>query len=309
MTWKPHPRHMTQEQFSEGTTIDGDRLDRALEEMVDHWNAIPKGDSRSLWVPTRYIQGYTPQDPDADAKHHFPWLDHCNDARQIAAGSTADITNPLREKGYVAPGIEPMPDPSVARPPEGSPDNSTHWQWTDAFAFRKPVIISDINLFLHVDHPVPNTTSGRVFENDFLYDYPAPEGFLTDDDSEDVAVLLAVDSVFKPEDRSLASQALIRRGFRVNREVLWQCATGGNPRSWPIAFNDGAPPDYPGGPLYGIFINLHVNQPIPADSRVRVARVLPHYSGSPAHGYFEENPWFHQYYSVGLTVLEEVEVR
>ena len=34
-------RHITKEQFSQGTTIDGDRLEKAYSDVQDHYNNLP----------------------------------------------------------------------------------------------------------------------------------------------------------------------------------------------------------------------------------------------------------------------------
>ncbi len=38
MTWRKNPRTITKEQFSTGTTIDGDRIDNALDDVVERVN-------------------------------------------------------------------------------------------------------------------------------------------------------------------------------------------------------------------------------------------------------------------------------
>ena len=111
MTWKPNPRKVTDQQFSEGTTIDGDRIDVAIEDVVDRFNYIKKGDIGSRWVPNQFVMGWSPQKDSVTSKHYLPWLDHCNDDRQIPAGVTApdEYENRLREKGYAVEGIEEVP--------------------------------------------------------------------------------------------------------------------------------------------------------------------------------------------------------
>jgi len=37
-------RHFTDEQFSDGTTIDGDRLEKSLQDLEDYMNNVPDGD-------------------------------------------------------------------------------------------------------------------------------------------------------------------------------------------------------------------------------------------------------------------------
>lgn len=53
-------RTLTDEQFSDGTTVDGSRLDNALDESVEHFNSIPEGDVSTRFTKTQYIFGYQP---------------------------------------------------------------------------------------------------------------------------------------------------------------------------------------------------------------------------------------------------------
>ena len=63
MTYRKANRNLTEEQFSEGTTIDGTRIDKALDDMVDHHNDIPKGDFQGRWMPVTYVMSWTPSRP------------------------------------------------------------------------------------------------------------------------------------------------------------------------------------------------------------------------------------------------------
>ena len=53
-------RTLTDEQFSDGTTVDGSRIDDALGESVEHFNSIPEGDVSTRFTKTQYIFGYQP---------------------------------------------------------------------------------------------------------------------------------------------------------------------------------------------------------------------------------------------------------
>jgi len=61
---KKSSRTITKEQFSDGTTIDGDRLDNALEDVEQRLNNIRKGDIRTRFTQQQYVFGYSP--------HAFP---------------------------------------------------------------------------------------------------------------------------------------------------------------------------------------------------------------------------------------------
>ena len=53
-------RTLTDEQFSDGTTVDGSRLDKALDEAVEHFNEVPGGDVSTRFTKTQYVFGYQP---------------------------------------------------------------------------------------------------------------------------------------------------------------------------------------------------------------------------------------------------------
>jgi len=53
-------RVLTDRQFSQNTSLGGTRLDDALEESVDHFNAVPKGDLSTRFTKSQFVFGYTP---------------------------------------------------------------------------------------------------------------------------------------------------------------------------------------------------------------------------------------------------------
>ena len=89
MAWRKHPRVMTDEQFADGTTIDGNRLDDAMSDIVNRFNSVPLGDLKHRFVQTQYVAGWSPHQQ--SAKHHWPWLPSKNgtDSANIASGTTA----------------------------------------------------------------------------------------------------------------------------------------------------------------------------------------------------------------------------
>ena len=53
-------RHFTDEQFSDGTTIDGDRLEKALQDLEDYINNVPDGDFENRWLQSQIVLKYLP---------------------------------------------------------------------------------------------------------------------------------------------------------------------------------------------------------------------------------------------------------
>lgn len=111
-------RHVTDEQFSDGTTVDGNRIDRSLQDAVDHVNNIPRSDVTSRFTDTKFVFGYRPSrsfgsdaarandDPGcltgtAGAyyyAHHFPWMPIANNV-YLQTGDTQAPQNPFVVKG------------------------------------------------------------------------------------------------------------------------------------------------------------------------------------------------------------------
>lgn len=111
-------RHVTDEQFSDGTTVDGNRIDRALQDAADHINNIPRADVLSRFTETRFVFGYRPSrsfgsdaarandDPGCLTgtagvyyyAHHFPWMPIANNPF-LQTGTFQAPQNPFVVKG------------------------------------------------------------------------------------------------------------------------------------------------------------------------------------------------------------------
>ena len=310
MAYRDHNRHMTDEQFAEGTTIDGDRLDTAMRQVAEGFNKVPKGDIGTRFVPNTYVLGYSPPlDPvrfaGSTLTHHWPWLDHANDAQTLEGNAPDDYLNRLREKGYETPGIVSPPDPTAGRPATGG----THWIWTTSLAFHKPVVVRKLHVSLEVDHT--SLGASAWFLNTFSHGVTPPPNLTGGADAQDFAISMHVADLSMAEDRQFDSQEILRRAFRLHRETIWQLdtATPGTVRQWPLSpnFND-LTVEYPGLSPAGAWIEMDVNVPIHADSRIHFGLIMPEYDGVTVGTVpWGVNPWYCQYYHVSMTVLEEVE--
>lgn len=63
MAWRKQTRLMTDEQFSDGTTIDGNRIDKAMHDTVERFNNLKQRDVANRFMPCQYVSGFTPQSP------------------------------------------------------------------------------------------------------------------------------------------------------------------------------------------------------------------------------------------------------
>lgn len=214
MSYKKHPRVVTDEQFSDGTTIDGNRLDRAVQDVQDRINNVPYGDLKSRWVPITYVCGWQPQSRksiyyDTSASlgegfvnstelkegkglvpeiHRFPWMPIRNNQFQVppgeagsAAGDSITFSNPFRVKGAQPRGMATRADASLTTPGstskmmEAQYQLGEQWCWTRSWFLDRPNILDSIDLVMLIDHPSISNPA-RTFDNSLKYAETATDG-------------------------------------------------------------------------------------------------------------------------------------
>ena len=310
MTWRKNPRTITKEQFSTGTTIDGDRLDNALDDVVERVNNIPYGDLRKRWVPTTYVAGWTPQSPfclssdtpsptsGASASssggvygtHHWPWLRVLNDHLNVADGTDGssvsddvEPTNRYRLKGVSVPGIHPFGFAEITGSTytPGATPRDQQFAWTRSWFVENPSILDAIDLILEVDDP-SLALGEEVFSNTFAFSAlnQVPDGY-PDVNSRDLVVTATVDSEFAREDRNMADIEVLRKGFVVGNDAFSRLTlptlAGGDYRDMSPRVKY-APDRTPSCTIKGPYIKLrNLNIPIHQNARLRVAVVIPSY--------------------------------
>jgi len=301
MAYKKHPRHITQEQFADNTTVDGDRLDSAMESFERHVNAVPQGDVETKWLPTRFVAGWIPSKdgaPNQNFAHHWPWLTTPNISNWVMAGSTVpdQFSNPERVKGYGIPGINPATGTS---PTMGTARNSSQYIWTTSFHVHRPTIITNVDVMLHTDQIGSPT---RQYANGFLYGNPPPQGYANGDASEDFSFSLHVDAPTSTENRQLNEVELIRSQFVVNQSTATY-------KAWGFPHVDMTPAAFPGGPPHGVWEPVACNVPIHQNARVRLSLVIPPAITVAASAYnssWGNYPWSRQHFTTVVHMLEEV---
>tara|TARA_Y100001963_G_scaffold53132_2_gene74446 strand:+ start:4972 stop:6030 length:1059 start_codon:yes stop_codon:yes gene_type:complete len=314
MTWRRNPRTITKEHFSDGTTIDGNRIDDALDDVVGRVNDIPYGDLRKRWVPITYVAGWTPQSPstlehahdtaksdagEVGATHHWPWMPVRNTggvtaaSDQVVAGTTGatagddiTITNPYRLKGAQCPGVYPY---GLARPAGTSYTEASsaspfgeQYAWTRSWFLERPSILDSIDLILETDHTdAALDAADKVYTNDFDYGDLAADGYAGGSDDRGLVITASVDNVFDVEDRNLSDVEILRKGFKINNDEL---------SAQQISYKHGVSPTYTdfdpkvqesgagASTVHGIRIRLdRLNIPIHQNARLRVAVLIPLY--------------------------------
>jgi hypothetical protein len=353
MTWRKHNRHVSDQQFSDGTTIDGSRVEDALQDLEDHVNEVPKGDIKQRFMQTQIVAGYSPHAEawtdgtdvgglaldqnvaglgvnisTAVTGTMFPFMPVYNSASNLSqiapVVAPTSYTNPHRFKGYQTPGIEIEPtNGSGFEQNRGSSPVPTQiyetdgqYAWEMSWAFRSPVVVANVSIFLMTDDHANAAISAAnkalmPFRNDFVFDNPpiANPPYTGGSPSEDLCVQLLVDDAFMKEDRSLTDINLMRHSFQITKEnvssIVWTTHNSAT---------DMEPTLYPGGNPKGCVIDLDCNVSIPEESRARLAIIIPKYDLQqntpggvyPRHGGWRGCPWFRQYYTVCVTLLEEI---
>jgi hypothetical protein len=256
MAWKKNPRVTTKEQFSEGTTIDGNRIDSAMDDIVDRFNDIPYGDIRKRWVPITYVAGWTPQspkyiynnDPYGDptesnkgsvfGTHHWPWLHTVNKSTEVAADTfgsavTDDLrfSNPFRLKGVTSPGIHPFGELNSDSSGSGAlvtteSNKSEHYAWTRSWFLERPSILDSIDLILETDHPDVTNEYASIFRNRFKYGTSTSDGIVPSSWDRGLVITASVDNEFSREDRNLSDIEVLRRDFVLNNAPFTPQRTG-----------------------------------------------------------------------------------
>lgn len=307
----PNLRHMTHEQFSDGTAIDGLRQDKALDEMVDHFNSIPLGDIRRRFVPIQFVFGWSPIGGDTgDANqfnlsdHHWPWMHHFNTDNQVIGTTTVPdaFQNPHRCKGVRAADV----DESVV------PDHS-QWVWTNSFFFYRPAIITSIVFEMGTYGAVGSEHYSNTFQGGVgPPDYPGHED---NEYSKDFCMQLSVDSPFNPENRMHNDLEWNRWQWNLDSAFWTQLGRPGA-----LLVDDMAPAEpYMGDGMEGVMvIRDDLNIPIHERARCRLSILIPMYDESaydtpwgeaPPAGGFNDETWRavnNQTYHLTVCALQEL---
>lgn len=288
MPFKKHPRHVTEQQFAEGTTVDGSRLDDAMEDFIQHHNNIPSSDISTRHTASTYFSGWIPQKPGLTPDGpHFPWQTAFNTAAGSTGASIPSVmSNPERVKGYQIPGVQPR-------------GLFPQFVWSTCFAFDKPVIVKRVFVQMAID-----TAGASVVQYNLnpVYASPAPPGFAAAQETQDFTFSFEVSSPLSPEDRQHTDVEIARNQFTFNRDLF-------RPVAWPGGATDMNPSGWPGGAPAGWIIPLEVDVPLHQESTARLHLVIPPSisATTPYDSPWNAKPWFQCHWGVTLVVLEGLE--
>ena len=264
-------------QFSDDTTIDGNRLDAFVQSLIDRFNKLLPRDIERTWTETTIVSGYQPAVGANFGNAAMPWMSVLNDSTNAPDAPPYYPTNKWRVRGTEVDGIVPGSD-------------GYQRCWSTSFMATRPTILTGVSLTLRTD-------SSSEFANDFIYNASPPPGFRNGDSVRDFQIEIAVDNPFSTENRAQSNCEVQRMNFPAD---AWQQIGG------PIVTDTMIPP-YPLGVEQptGVFVNLDIRVPVPQNGRVRVRFVIPEYvNGLSGAGWGEES-YLSQYYSMSFSMLEK----
>jgi hypothetical protein len=263
-------RIITGQQFSDGTTIDGNRIEQAMQQLEQMCDLVPAGNVRTRYTRSQLVLGWSPILDSAAGgfTHEHPWIEDTNNAL------LPETKNIYRLKGY-------HKDGAITK----------YYIWETSFTSDRPLIIHALDLFMAQD--ATGTATGA---------YNLPGGASSPYEPpnvQDIGIHITIDAPYIPEDRSQNDMELHRRDFETDSCLI---------RPNPFASGSSAGrmrPDYPGGALSGWSITSDdLNIPMAPMSRIRFAVVVPLYSGGDGLTHWGTKPWRTFVPSMTLTTLE-----
>tara|TARA_R100001594_G_scaffold97303_1_gene131558 strand:+ start:1543 stop:2349 length:807 start_codon:yes stop_codon:yes gene_type:complete len=240
MSVQPSNR-IIREQFSEGTTIDSDRIQGALDTVEARINEIPRGDILPRYVEKTMHLGFLP----SGIGSPYPWGPLYNLPSFVTAAGTDKVANSLRVKGCYNGNIG---SPSAVDPFTGR--TRQQYVWSTGVQYPRPCIISGLHFSMVGDT-----------EHSFY-------GLIGSDANH---VLVSVDSDSDGGDRHLNSFEVVKHHFS---DDSWLFRRGQSLLPAGDATVD-MQPEHPDN-LVGLFVSFsNMGVAVPAGARVRYQLVIP----------------------------------
>jgi len=121
------------EQFSEGTTVDGSRIQGALDTVEGRINAIPRGDILPRYAEQTIHLGFMPPSIGGGASDViYPWGPLYNSTNWVVAGGLDKVVNPVRIKGCYNGNI-------------ASPATDDQFVWSTGVHHVAPCIVNELH--------------------------------------------------------------------------------------------------------------------------------------------------------------------
>jgi len=276
-------RRLTLQQFSSGTTIDGNRLDRAFDDVVSRANAIRDLDMARRHMQSQIVLGWIPAV--TNAQDTLPFMLEQNYSSELVGTPPTDgFQNEFRVKGTANSGLDTASGYGAL-------------VWTTSMYFTKPIILDGVSLHFRVDGQYTNTLT-------FSGGTP-PAGKTADAPLDDIVISVAIDNPYAQELAQFDNLEIHKTQFKVDAVPYSTLAV-------PFGTFDGSPA-HPFGAFNGLAIDeRHLAIPIPRNSRLRLAITIPKYPAAKTSGWTEGPsgvvfPWQNQVISSALTLLEAID--
>ena len=121
------------EQFSDSTTVDGSRIQRALDTVEGRINAIPRGDILPRYAEQTIHLGFMPPSIGGGASDViYPWGPLYNSTNWVVAGGLDKVVNPVRIKGCYNGNI-------------ASPATGDQFAWSSGVHHVSPCIVNELH--------------------------------------------------------------------------------------------------------------------------------------------------------------------
>lgn len=261
-------RTITKEQFSDGTTIDGNRIEQALQELEEICDQVPGYYVKRRFVQNQIVVGFSPFQQ-APYNQQVPALNGGGFVNNLT-------TNVERWKGY-----------KILSQPIADVEKVVFWE--TSFKVDNPAIIHAVDCFMMQCTASTSPT----------YQLPGGSGAIYAPPSvADVQVFVSVDAPFIEEDRSQSDVLIHKYGMDMNAWLVTPIARN--------TYTNDMSPAYPGGVESGWAVTLDsLNLPIPSKARVRIGLGIPVYKGGTTGiGHWGATPWNTFVPSLTATLLE-----
>ena len=261
-------RYITKQQFSDGTTIDGNRLEDAIQSLEELSDKAPYGSVKTRFTQSQLVSGWSPiLDPVSDRSG--PFLPIVNTAPPLLEPELFKaIRNNFRYKGTDANirGMDTL-------------------AWDVSTQFDHPVILHALDYILQQGSTADPT-----------YQFPGIAAPYDPPLVSDIEVHVYVDSEYVPSDRTQSDMEIHKQNFSTDAWKIVSTPTLVPPVS------DMLPP-YPGGSLTGWAVSIKdLNIPVRAFGRIRMIMLIPDKIGSvPEWGV---KPWRNMAPTLTATFLE-----
>jgi hypothetical protein len=296
-------RKLTNEQFQEGTTIDGDRLQEAMDNVADRVNNIPLQDLKKRYVQTQYVGGFSPNQTIAVTAGNAPittgnrrgymrptpFMPSWN--KEHTSGWDGKVYNIQRWKGYKT-NQRNINESSflVSMTGNDRQNQGTYWTLEIPMKFKKPVIITDITFYILINtyyQPKGTADTSSDYYGSFFQWIDDFNEWGEGDWANDISVQMLVDSPFLMENREYTDVEVHKYDFDTYTQLTSPPAyyddISGKPSGITAPANNDMKPGVPNGAqgLAGLCIDIKDKDiPIPANGRVRVGLMIPQYQSS-----------------------------